>query len=733
MMSYERKPGDVSEATIGKATLPTRKDIGGIPGKIAKGEVPSNVDIQQGIESTKQVLEEQKQKGVLDTHGEALAGDAKELLESIQRFLQSKNKDEKFQKFIMDSMTASKTAKDTATAVTIQTSLPAKDFQKEAGELLDNARDVALFVVRSSEFRGILIELLDIFQSFLITGTEKAISQVTEPLKKDIAKQDTSFQATTEGAKELVTEAKEKMEEGQLISEDRRRSLWTKWKSLLQKISSHPEYRTIFAKMWRLLDLMKYEADYIQKAGESALQSPSFSKLWEDAKLILEEFAGSLAVTNFITQIKVFYNIWTTDPEVTQLYHDLQTFFEDAMTHPDTLDSEELKRRGNELIDRIWNLVNSRKYKMKFGMVFDSIRILITSIQYDSSTQDLSEKFKKLGMDFFMDQKGVPDLFVLQDSITQMKHLLVPLLIKQLENVPVPKIEGSTDTMEFCIENLAFSAGELLPEKFHVKTKGDLLLNLQKLEADKLLTKIYLNADHIKPIFRNVKFHYKRKKFPKIEDWGIADVDFTTGGGVFVKINWELKQKGDKPLSAQLTHVKVSIDKMEIHIKDASKHETLDKMAVTLFAGTLKKTLAQELVNQIVAAVNPVSDQINDFFSSRPLDTLLRQANAQLKEAYDKGKTLPSLLGDRTSKLLEKGSAWKSELQTKATMEKPHEEYGYPLKRSGDPDKWTHSWFWMGPMGTAAEAPVEIAPDVTLSKDVPATSSTEMKEKLEAK
>jgi len=179
--------------------------------------------------------------------------------------------------------------------------------------------------------------------------------------------------------------------------------------------------------------------------------------------------------------------------------------------------------------------------------------------------------------------------------------------------------------------------GDILPEFFELKTRNLLKVDVRKLEADKTKTKIFLKIKQLKPLFKNMKFFYKRKTFPKIEDYGIVDVDLAAGEGTRIKIEWVVKSKRDMPFTITLTKVKCVIDKLDIHIKEA-KHDIFDRFASTFFAGRIKKSIAQAIVDNIVKAIEPFNDRLNTWFSSHPIERLAETANIQLKEAYARGQ-----------------------------------------------------------------------------------------------
>lgn len=99
---------------------------------------------------------------------------------------------------------------------------------------------------------------------------------------------------------------------------------------------------------------------------------------------------------------------------------------------------------------------------------------------------------RKLGADFAFDDQGRPDLFVIQQSLSQMKGILVPVITKQLANLPIPKIEGSNPKYDFSVDGMILHVGDLLPEFVNFQTKTDTRMNVQRLATQKNSTRVVM-------------------------------------------------------------------------------------------------------------------------------------------------------------------------------------------------------------------------------------------------
>jgi len=199
----------------------------------------------------------------------------------------------------------------------------------------------------------------------------------------------------------------------------------------------------------------------------------------------------------------------------------------------------------------------------------------------------------------------------------------------------VSKICGTSDKYDYEIEDLVVCVPDLMPKSFELQTKSDMQIDLEDTKSREMSFKVQLDLAKLKPVFRDVKFWYKRKSFPKIEDRGTVDVDLSAGEGTRIKIVWKITSSAEKSFTFSLVDVKATVDKMEIHVKNA-KHEALDKVATSLFVGKIKQAIAQSIVDGIVKALQPLNDQMNQWWASRPVGTVTDRANAELHSAFDR-------------------------------------------------------------------------------------------------
>jgi len=357
----------------------------------------------------------------------------------------------------------------------------------------------------------------------------------------------------------------------------------------------------------------------------------SLDKIWNDVRDVIDNFGGKGTFDSFYIQTYNFYARLYNDKSARRFLHELRDFASSSVKDSKALTTDKVAAQGKEIIARGRKLIQGDRYKAMFNKYFHSWSKLLHNFSNDSLLTDFSDQLRKFAADFALDSKGRPDIYALEESLGQVKTFIYPVLVKQLENMKLAKINGASDSYDWSIDHLSVGIANFIPETFDLRFKNHLKMNVKDLEAEQNNTRIVLDVKALKPHFNDVKFWYRRKSFPHIEDAGVVDVDLSAGEGTRVKIIWKIKSKHNRPYAFSLMEVKCVVDKIDIKIKDA-KHDILDRMAASLFTQAIKHEIADGIVNAIVDVLHPLNDSMNKWFASRPIGHITDQLNEKLHD-----------------------------------------------------------------------------------------------------
>jgi hypothetical protein len=259
---------------------------------------------------------------------------------------------------------------------------------------------------------------------------------------------------------------------------------------------------------------------------------------------------------------------------------------------------------------------------------------MFNAFRNDPYAIDFSNKLGKLIQDFALNSDERPDLFVITDSISQLKFILITLLKEQLANIPIDRIEITSPKFDAVLEDLTFSAADIAPDWIKFSMKNEVQMGLQYLDLDSAVHKLKLVITNVTPVFNNLKFWFKKKGgFPKWEDYGVANAALL-GSGLSIKISWLLVVPKGAPAYVNIDTIKVSIDNLTIQFLKA-KHSFIDRALISMVIPVVKKRITDALADFLQLKITEIDLKINDYLKRRPFSPrFLNTGDRLLQSVY---------------------------------------------------------------------------------------------------
>jgi hypothetical protein len=378
-------------------------------------------------------------------------------------------------------------------------------------------------------------------------------------------------------------------------------------------------------------------------------ESEDVKKAKEDPKKIVESFSGR-KIDNYLETIRRFAKRLIEDQRLDQWLTDLRKVIEDCLTNPNTVDGENFYKRIDELVDRANELLQDIQERSDYQYILNETKSLFESIKNDPDVKNLQNSVDRFLKNFtYIDEKG--NRRFNNDLVGQMRKFIVPLLMKQLENIPVPSLEGSTEDMDYKFENLVFNASDIIPDHVHISMASDMDFNVKELETEKVNTRALLKITNIKTRVPNLKFWFKRKTIPRIEDHGVADVSLT-GDGANLSIYLELSSPFEEKSEFKFSKINFDIDKLKIDIKE-TQHTILMPILMTLLQGKFRRDIEQAIEDRIKSICKDIETGLNELLQKYPPSRLGSIITEELKSK----DILPSL----TTTKEKTNEPWRSE------------------------------------------------------------------------
>jgi hypothetical protein len=423
---------------------------------------------------------------------------------------------------------------------------------------------------------------------------------------------------------------------------------------LLKKISQNQEFHNALSRLFNLFDTFNETLFHLKDPNAKPFEGrDNVQKSITDARKLLENFTGKQEMGLFRKHLNSLYEDVYTDEELSNWFRQIRVFSSEAIRNPQILDYSQKQLEGRLLIYQGIDLLHSEEWLFRFRQINDDLKMLLDNIRNDAVASDFTQKMQKFLKDFSFNPQGRPDLWVIDESLHQLRLILIPMLRAHLENIPIDKIELISKKYNVILEDLVFSGADILPDNLELKLRNKMKLNLQEAEKDVQTHKLKLTVTHIKPTVKNLKFYYKKKHgFPKMEDYGVADVALT-GEGMSIKILWKLISKRGMPTRVELDTTKCSIGGLRIHfIKEKTKHDLLDRIFVKFLNNTIKRKIANAVAEYLQLKVTEVDLQINQFFANRPFQSL-KGKDVSYEEFTKTTKEVEKIPGQTTKKITE--------------------------------------------------------------------------------
>jgi len=265
-------------------------------------------------------------------------------------------------------------------------------------------------------------------------------------------------------------------------------------------------------------------------------------------------------------------------------------------------------------------------------MINDEIIHIFERIKSDPLTQEFRDNLSTLGRSMVMNPQGEPDLFVLQQSLDEIKNLLIVMFKRALTDISFEKIQIRNAKYDITLKEIKLRGHEFAPKRIRVGVSTDSIINFHRASKSSSKYTLKLSVDNLRPELKDFKFDFKKKKFPAVRDHGTADVLFT-GSGVGASAIITLSAESGKAFHSSLTETTVTVDPIKIHVEDA-KHGMLDSILAPIFARALQGRLQLAIKTFLEQRLRDVIHQLNEFIASKPIHRLAERGNTRTREMY---------------------------------------------------------------------------------------------------
>jgi len=309
-------------------------------------------------------------------------------------------------------------------------------------------------------------------------------------------------------------------------------------------------------------------------------------------------------------------------------------FVLNGIEYPESLQTYEKQEEAMNMITQLEMFMRTGNWGPRFGYVLDDFNAMITNLKNDPYMNDVGAKLSEFVKDFSLNNEGRPDLFVMGNSMEQLKMILLPMIRSHLSNIPIDRIDIASPEMDLVLEDLKFNLGDILPSKFNIDIRNRLKFDASDLSMGKTIHELKVEIRDITPILNKVKFYVHKKNGFKWLDWGLLDLAFR-GNGMRIELDYLLTtHKSDGRSSTLKLHkIQVGLDPIFIKITQA-RHGILDRFGLALGKGMIRKAIVNGVTDALTKSLTTFDAKVNTFLAQRPMDKLMNTADGFVGKSY---------------------------------------------------------------------------------------------------
>ncbi|PCG99431.1 Hypothetical protein PENO1_053120 [Penicillium occitanis (nom. inval.)] len=479
---------------------------------LSEGYMPSNEQVITNLRTllASEVLNPRSDD--VSEPGRQLARDVKTLMKSFIELLKDKNDQDQIQEFLWHlsksrvSINSSALSSQAAHATSQANTRAAYDSLRTVGGLLLTNADFRLFLDDVATIgRQVVADT-----TYTLSEAAHEVAEAAEPSKDELKKvdgagADDGKQPSKDDLKKDVNQIADTVEQGivnagqaakesaeQNFSGPQRDTLLNRLKQAVLKLRKRNDYSDSVATLSKLVQ--RYGMIYANAAEETASAVNEDVEVNRDLKNAVDSFwtlvrsFGSSQEWEYLE--RCFHDVMrhaNKDPEFESLLGDIGKSLQEMLTDPAFFDSA--PERLDELKEKSKNVDGKSSLRNDIDAFLQQVRRTLRSIPEDPSIAKMNAAAKKIIRD-------TSNVYTNQTStiVADAAHIFLPLLIRSVQYIPIPRLEISVPEMDLLVENLILEPGRTVnqssffPYKVLVTSKTN--MELAKVHSKKAKTDI---------------------------------------------------------------------------------------------------------------------------------------------------------------------------------------------------------------------------------------------------
>ncbi|KAJ9308414.1 hypothetical protein DTO217A2_2137 [Paecilomyces variotii] len=601
--------------------------------------------------------------------GRQLTRDAKLGIRTFIELLRDKNSQDQLQDFLWH-LSKSRAQLDTgrlthqASRIKHQTDVKAAyDSIRTVGGLLMTNADFRLFVddlatVGRQIFSDTAFSLADTArevgkevkpsQAELETVQGPGSDEAPPPSTEEIRAEATEIaKLTGNGVAQTGKTAVRSAEEN--LSGERRETLFYRLKQVVGNLRQRTDYADSVSTISKLVQ--QYAKLYSGAAENTVEAVQEDVELNEDVREAVERFwtlVSSFGNKDDWKRLREQFNALLShtqkDPEFEKLMSEIGSALQEMLTDPGFFDSAEEK--VEELKEKSKSIGSDTGIRQDVDAFLQQAKRTLKSVADDEAVAKSIAATKKIYHD-------VSDAFNSKTSMlsSDLVHVFLPLLIRSVQRIPIPRLEISVPEMDLLVENLVLEPGRtvrnssFLPFKSHLSTRNDIELvkTHSKRTTTNMKTNFTLSISGLSMAASEFGYWLRAHSGPflRLKDEGIASF-YLDERGIDISVDVEVGRDHLEHIFT-LRGVRVHIHKLNYNVR-RSKWSFLLWLVKPFLKQLVRRVLEKKIAEQIVTAARTLNRELvfarerlraTRIADPQDLATFIRAVTARLKPRAD--------------------------------------------------------------------------------------------------
>jgi hypothetical protein len=475
-----------------------------------------------------------------------------------------------------------------------------KSASKEAVDFVKLWRPVFQLLIRSRDFRQLIVDSLRIIRR-IVTRNEGIMDDLTQKFIEG------------ESVRELKHTAKEHRETNVNVKMTDREweYLQEEIQGVLSVLARNPQYHDAINRLFTLLDMFSTNMKSALPSSESnrfELEIHARKAKMETEELVAS-FTGKEILKEFKFRLRRLIQSFNKDPEIRRFFSEVKAFILSSKSEEEVR-SELFRQKTRDLINWGRYLFEKSKDRNELEQFIDTVNQLIENIKNDEYVKELRMRAGIVRSDLtYVDNEGRTKIDV--DMLVKLQAALMPVLADTFQKIHIPRVEHSDPRLDFWVDNVVLCGYDIFPDniKFHIERETE--LSIRDIESKGSYTRLVIHLDKLRTEIKNIEFYFKKKTMPSLSDSGLVTFRIPENGadlGIYFAIE---ERPGEPHPRLSEGYAEFTIRKMDIEFdKSTLKHDVLLPMMIGLAKPTILSKIEKAVETNLSNALKQLGERM---------------------------------------------------------------------------------------------------------------------------